>query len=221
MSQPVCVVVGYGPGVGQGTAAAFGQAGFRLGLVARTPAKLAAAAEALRGIGPAVEIVAGDAGDERSLTAAIGQLAEKLGPPAVLVYNAVAFRPAPPTAVTAEQLVADFRTNVAGALVAAAAVLPGMRARKAGAVLFTGGGWALYPDAAVSSTAIGKAGLRHLALMLHQELAGSGVRAGTLTVMGQVAPGTPFDPEKIGAAFVAMATAPADRFQPEVQFRGA
>jgi NAD(P)-dependent dehydrogenase (short-subunit alcohol dehydrogenase family) len=137
------------------------------------------------------------------------------------VYNAVAFRMAPPTAITTDQLVADFRTNVAGALAAANFVLPAMKARRGGAVLFTGGGWALYPSAAVASTAIGKAGLLHLALMLSEELQGSGVRAGTVTIMGQVAAGTAFDPNRIGEAFVTAYRRPLDQFEPEIQFSGA
>jgi NAD(P)-dependent dehydrogenase (short-subunit alcohol dehydrogenase family) len=221
MATSTCIVVGYGPGNGQGIARAFGAAGFRLGLIARSPARQAAALAELRQAGHAAELFAGDAGDEGALTAAIRQAVERLGPPAVLVYNAAAFRMAPPTRVTAADLVADFRTNVAGALAAANAVLPGMKARGSGAVLFTGGGWALYPDAAVCSTAIGKAGLRHLALMLQQELQSTGVRAGTVTVMGQVKAGTAFDPDTIGAAFVELYRRPADGYQPELQFTGA
>ena len=220
MEHRVCIIVGYGPGLGHGVATAFGKAGFRLGLIARTPSKQSAAVDALRRDGHTVEVSAGDAGDEASLKKAIEDVATKLGPPAVLVYNAVAFRMATPTDLTAEVLVEDFRTNVAGALVATNAVLPAMKERRSGAVLFTGGGWALYPSAAVSSTAIGKAGIRHLALMLNEELIGTGVRAGTVTVMGQIEPGTPFDPLKIGEAFLSMATEPAEAFRAEVQFTG-
>ncbi len=220
MGNQVCIVVGYGPGLGHGVATAFGKAGFQLGLIARTPSKQAAAVDALRRDGRSVEVAAGDAGDEASLKKAIDQVVAKLGAPSVLVYNAVAFRMAPPTALAADELVQDFRTNVAGALVAANAVLPAMKAKRAGAVLFTGGGWALYPSAPVSSTAIGKAGIRHLALMLNEELTGTGVRAGTVTVMGQIEPGTLFDPEKIGDAFLTMATGPAEAFRAEVQFTG-
>jgi NADP-dependent 3-hydroxy acid dehydrogenase YdfG len=221
MSLPVCTIVGYGPGNGQGIARAFGRAGFSLGLLARSPAKLAGPLAELRAAGHTAELIAADAGDQASLLAGLGTIRDRLGEAEVLVYNAVAFRMAPPTAITADDLVADFRTNVAGALVAANFVVPAMKARRSGAVLFTGGGWALYPSAAVASTAIGKTGLRHLALMLAEELQGSGVRSGTITVMGQVAEGTAFDPDLIGAAFVEAYRKPLDQFEPEIQFRGA
>lgn len=221
MTQPLAVVVGFGPGVGFGTARAFGRAGFALALLSRTPAKQEAAVGELADAGYAAAGFRADAADPASLATALDQARARFGEPEVLVYNAVAFRQATPTALTPEHLVEDFRTNVAGALAAANLVLPVMIARRAGAVLFTGGGWALYPSAEVASTAIGKAGVRHLALMLSEELQGTGVRAGTVTVLGQVAAGTPFDPDRIGQAFVDLYRRPAESFRPEVLFDGA
>lgn len=95
-----------------------------------------------------------------------------------------------------------------------------MRSQGEGSLLFRGGGWSLYPDANVSSTAIGKAGVRHLSLMLAQELEGTGVRAGTVTILGQVQAGTPFDPVRIGQAFLRMHQQPPEEFVPELKFTG-
>lgn len=81
MGSQVCIVVGYGPGLGHGVATAFGKAGFQLGLIARTPSKQAAAVDALRRDGRTVEVAAGDAGDEVSLKKAIDQVVAKLGAP--------------------------------------------------------------------------------------------------------------------------------------------
>lgn len=96
-----------------------------------------------------------------------------------------------------------------------------MRTRQAGTILFTGGGWALYPAAFVAATAIGKAGQRHLALMLAEELAHTGVRAGTLMIMGQVKAGTAFDPSLIGQSVLAMCQRPTAAWTAEVHFTGA
>lgn len=219
--SPVCLIVGFGPGIGHGTALAFARAGYRLALISRDAAKSAPALAELRAAGHTVELLPADAANPQSLTSAISALSAKLGNPDVLIYNAVAYRPALPTTLTTDDLLNDFRTNVAGALLAAQTVLPHMRSKNAGALLFTGGGWALYPDASVASTAIGKTGLRHLALMLAQELAPTHIRAGTLTVLGPVAPNTPFDPTLIGQAYLQMATCPLSQFTPEVQFKGA
>ncbi|MGI9167265.1 MAG: SDR family NAD(P)-dependent oxidoreductase [Pyrinomonadaceae bacterium] len=71
MSTPLCVVVGFDPGVGLGIARAFGGAGFRLGLVARTPSKLTDVVRGLSDAGVDVSFIAADASDESSVTEAI------------------------------------------------------------------------------------------------------------------------------------------------------
>ena len=59
----------------------------------------------------------------------------------------------------------------------------------------------MYPDASVSATAIGKAAQRHLALTLAQETLSTDIKTGTLLIMGQVEPNSPFAPEKIAQTF--------------------
>jgi hypothetical protein len=63
--------------------------------------------------------------------------------------------------------------------------------------------------------------LRSLTLTLAQELADMGIRVGMVSIMGQVASGTPFDPNKIGEAFLELHRQPADKFQAEMLFQGA
>ena len=138
----------------------------------------------------------------------------------MLVYNALSATFGKPSTLAPETLVTDFRVNVTGALAAVRAVLPGMKTRGHGSILFTGGGWALQPWDEAASPSIGKAGLRSLAFTLAQELHGTGVRVGTVTICGEVAPGTPFDPDKIGEIFLAMHRAPENEFQTEVVFKG-
>ncbi|MGH8865910.1 MAG: SDR family NAD(P)-dependent oxidoreductase, partial [Burkholderiales bacterium] len=178
----------------------------------------------LRGLSAAgvdVSCIAADASDESSLTEAIHRLQPEAGDTEMLAYNAVSPTFGKPTTLTPAKLVEDFRVNVAGGLAAALAVVPAMRARKSGCILFTGGGWAHYPWDEAASIGIGKAGLRNLAATLSQELAGDGVRVGMVSIMGQVAPGTPFDPAKIGEAFLRAYYSPANEFKSEVLFKGA
>jgi NAD(P)-dependent dehydrogenase (short-subunit alcohol dehydrogenase family) len=77
-----------------------------------------------------------------------------------------------------------------------------MQARSRGSILFTGGGFALYPSPQAPALSLGKASIRALALILAQELAPAGVRVGTVTIMGTVTPGTSLDPNRIAAAFL-------------------
>jgi NADP-dependent 3-hydroxy acid dehydrogenase YdfG len=219
MSKPLCIIVGYGAGVGQGIALAFGKAGFRLGLIARNPTKLAEPLRQLTDAGIEAVLKAADAGDENALTSAISAISADEGAD-VLVYNAVSATLGKPSTLSASQLVNDFRVDVVGALVAAQTVLPSMRSRRIGCILFTGGGWAHYPWDQVASIGIGKSGLRSLALTFAQELADSGVRVGLISIMGQVAPGTQFDPGSIGQAFLKVYERPPSEHEPELLFKG-
>ncbi len=79
MSKPLCIVVGYGAGVGQGIALAFGKAGFRLGLIARNPTKLAEPLRQLTDAGIEAVLKAADAGDENALTSAISAISADEG----------------------------------------------------------------------------------------------------------------------------------------------
>jgi short-subunit dehydrogenase len=216
MSKPLCTIVGFGSGVGLGVARAFGQAGFQLALVSRNPEKYADALKNLAVAGIEAKTVTTDVSDEGALKAAI----TSQGTPEVLVYNAVSGNYGKPTALTGEMAIADFQVNVVGALIAANAVLPGMQAQSKGSILFTGGGWAHYPWDGAASMSIGKAGLRSLAMTLAQELQSTTIRVGLVSIMGQVASGTAFDPEKIGVAFLDMHQRPADGYETEFMFQG-
>jgi NAD(P)-dependent dehydrogenase (short-subunit alcohol dehydrogenase family) len=220
-SAPLLTLVGFGPGNGLGIARAFGAAGYRLALLSRTPAKSADALVALTAAGYSAEAFAADAGNPTALATTLDAVAAKHGATEVLVYNALALSFGRPTTMTPATLAADFAVNVGGALAATLAVLPAMQAKKSGVVLFTGGGWALYPAAEAASASLGKAALRNLAFTLAEELQDTGVRVGTVTIMGPVKAGTPFDPDKIGRAFLDYSRHPATQFKPELMFTGA
>lgn len=215
-----CIIVGFGTGVGLGMARAFGNAGFQLGLIARNPSKYTDTIAALAAEGITATMAAADVSDEPALKQAIAKLQQAQGAAEVLVYNAVSPTFGKPTTLTASQLSQDFLVNVVGALVAVQAVLPDMKSRRQGSLLFTGGGWAHYPWDDASAIGMGKAALRNFTLTLAQELADTGIRVGMVSIMGQVAPGTSFDPDRIGEAFLAMHNQPPEGYQPEFLFQG-
>jgi short-subunit dehydrogenase len=74
-----------------------------------------------------------------------------------------------------------------------------------GAILTSGGGFALQPAAWRSSLSFSKAALRNLATSLAQELEPQGVRVGTVTICGLIKPNTAFSPEQIAEEFFAIA----------------
>ncbi|MBR0655521.1 SDR family NAD(P)-dependent oxidoreductase [Plastoroseomonas arctica] len=212
MSRPVCAIVGFGAGVGAAVARRFAAGGFDVLGLARDPSRHAGLA------GPGIKMAMADAADPSSLAQALPAGTE------VLVYNAYAATMAQggPSSLSPEAITADFAVNVAGALAAARAVLPGMRAAVRGTILFTGGGLALDPTGwlPAASLAIGKAGLRSLAQTLHAELAPQNIHAGTVTIAGTVAAGTAFDPDRIAEAFWDLHSDPPGGFRAELIFRG-
>jgi NAD(P)-dependent dehydrogenase (short-subunit alcohol dehydrogenase family) len=214
------VIVGYGPGVGAALAEAFGREGHPLALIARDASKLRQAVEALQREGRTATSAVADAGDDGALSTALQTVTDTLGHAQILVYNAAHRRPGPVLETTPAALVDDFRLDVVGALVATQALSPAMIARGGGTLLFTGGGLALHPSPQAPSLSIGKAGLRALALMLAHELAPAGIRVGTVTIAGMVAPGTAFAPQRIAEAFMALHRGAPDPSTAEIVFRG-
>src|SRR5258708_21952470 len=144
--QPLCTIVGMGPGLGLALADRFARAGFRIGMIAR-PAKSFDEAKALLAkIGVASFGISADAGSDISLTDGLKQLHGQAGNTEVLVYNAGAGRPARPSALRPDEAIADFRISAVGALVAIQQVAPAMIQVGKGTILLTGGIFALTPD---------------------------------------------------------------------------
>jgi NAD(P)-dependent dehydrogenase (short-subunit alcohol dehydrogenase family) len=113
MAKPLCIIVGFGPGNGLALAKAFGREGFQLALLARNPSKHAALTETLAKEDFTAKSFAADAGNEDSLALALAQAERELGETGLLIYNAIAPTFLKPTQLTPDQLVADFRVNVA------------------------------------------------------------------------------------------------------------
>jgi len=195
------VVVGAGPGVGLAVARRFGREGMRVALVARRAEALTAHCEELAKGGAEARGYAADVSDFAALDAALGRIDQELGAPEVLVYNAAVLKPGQPSSTSPDSLIADFRVNVAAALASAQHVIPAMRERGRGTILFTGGGLALEPYPAYASLAVGKAAMRNLCFSLAAELGPQGIHVATVTICGFVKPGTHFDPDKIAEAY--------------------
>jgi NADP-dependent 3-hydroxy acid dehydrogenase YdfG len=106
-----------------------------------------------------------------------------------------------------------------GLLVAAQVAAPAMQAAGGGTILFTGGGFADHPLPALATISLGKAALRSAATMLGADLAGDGVRVASITIAGQVAPGTAFDPERIAQTYWTIVQSD-DAWQAEFRFEG-
>lgn len=127
------------------------------------------------------------------------------GQPSVLLWNAAVW--AESTALTLEP--GDFdrqlRLGLTGALTAIQVAAPSIAAG-GGSIILTGGGLALAPQfgGAVPALTAVKSALRGFVHASAPEFASKGIRLGTVTIAGQVAPGSAFDPDRIAEAFWSM-----------------
>ncbi|HSM80859.1 MAG TPA: SDR family NAD(P)-dependent oxidoreductase [Nodosilinea sp.] len=182
----ICVIVGMGEGNGMAIARRFAKEGFTIAMVARNEDKLKGYQSTLQTEGIISHYYLADAGDEAVLMTAFEAIQTQLGTPDVLVYNAAVPRMESVLQTSYDTLVNDFRANVAGAMACVQAVLPAMQAQQKGTLLFTGGGFALYPDPNFVSLSLGKAGIRVLASTLYAALKDSPIKVGTVTICGTV-----------------------------------
>ena len=192
------LVIGAGPGLGSAIAHRFAQGGYHLTLLARHTDGLAKLASDLADAGAAASTVAADASDPEGLRATLTSLYASTGAPGVLVYNASMLTPGSLLSSDVARLHQAYDVDVVGATQAAA---PAMRAAGGGTILFTGGGWADHPGPAWGTVSLGKAALRSAATMLGADLAGDGIRVASITIAGQIQPGTPFSPDQIAEKY--------------------
>ena len=156
--KPVALIIGMGRGLSAALAMRFAQGGFAIAGFARNPDASAELAATMAERGHQVVLRAVDASDAGSLTQAIAAIEAELGPVEVLIYNAYRATIGLPSEVPVDQVVEDFRVNVAGALAAIHAVLPGMRQRGKGSILLTGGGLALDPTGWLPAASLARFG---------------------------------------------------------------
>lgn len=217
--KPLAIVAGVGPGLGLALSRRFAGEGYRVAMIARR-------AEALDGY--AAETGAdsaghpGDLGDPADVARVMREIRDRHGPAALLIYNASVWNPTPAMEIAPADFQRDLSLCVTGALAAAQAVFADMRAAGGGLMLFTGGGLALAPQhgTPAPSLAAGKSALRGLVLAMAPELRKAGIRAGTITIAGTIAPGGPFDPERIAERFAEFASLPRDDDTAEIVYRG-
>lgn len=196
--KPTIIVCGYGSGISDAVARRFGREGFAVALVARTAARVSAAAESLAEAGITAKGFAVDLGNSEAVRALVSDVHASLGPVSVLHWNAYAGAGDLTTASIAE-LQGALDVSVLGLIAAVQAALPDLTAAK-GSVLVTGGGLALYDpkiDAmavqwGAMGLAVAKAAQHKTVGLLSQKLASTGVYVGEVVVLGAVK-GTAFD----------------------------
>jgi NAD(P)-dependent dehydrogenase (short-subunit alcohol dehydrogenase family) len=207
-------------GVGGGVAQKFAQEGFFVVLTTRTETNAAPLAKAIKAQGGACMIAELDLTSERSISSAFALIRKEAGEPDVVVYNAgyIEGRELPPGTELIEHVPNEiFETAISiacrGPFLVAKEVLPAMRKRRSGSLLFSNnsnslrgrkrqpGGSLYYPRVL----------MRTLAQVLTEEYSEHGVHIANVIIDGTIdSPGTRalqrnpdalIDPARIAEAF--------------------
>ncbi|MBE2280199.1 MAG: SDR family NAD(P)-dependent oxidoreductase [Ignavibacteriaceae bacterium] len=202
MSHKLITIVGMGNGISSGVANRFAQDGFKIGMIARNLDALKYYRSGFEGLRIDSYIAQADAGNEKELISAIDSIHKQSGVTStVLLYNAAILQRANILEQNYDDIVNSFKVNVAGAIVAVRAVLPGMRTH-GGSILLTGGGFSMFPNPDYGALSLGKAGIKNLTQSLATALKGTQVKVGSVTVCGYVSQNDPkYNPTSIADEF--------------------
>ena len=197
----LCTVIGVGPGMGLAIAKKFAKQGFNLALVARRKKALEEYEKQLSTTGVKTFSFPTDVSDLDQLGSTMNKIEKEAGQSNPLIYNVSVLNPSVPSKLKIEDLIQEFKINVASALVSVKKVLPFMQKAKTGKIFLTGGGLALNPCYEYVSLGIGKAAMRSLSISLSQELKQYGIHVATITIDGMIEPGGRFDPDRIAEEY--------------------
>ncbi len=129
------LVTGATQGIGRATAFALGRAGYRVGICARTSARVDELVARLKEEGIEAAGVCADVGDAALASRAVEQIAAAIGEIGVLVNNAGVLIARPFEEMSLDDWDATMATNVRSLFLMTRAVLPAMRRRRDGAIV--------------------------------------------------------------------------------------
>jgi len=129
------LVTGATEGIGRAIAEALGRAGYRVGICSRSGEKVAATLAELRGLGIAAAGAAADVAEPDQVGRLVDEVRGALGEIDVLVNNAGVLIARPFEELTLEDWDATMATNLRSLYLTTRLVLPGMRARRRGAIV--------------------------------------------------------------------------------------
>jgi len=178
MTQPVCVIVGAGPGNGAAFARRFSRAGHQVALLARDPGGLAALSAEIPGTrGYPCDVTQAD-----QVAAAFGQIRGELGPVQTLVYNASSRHFSDIDQTTPEAFEQAWRVSALGCLLAVKQVLPDLRQAGGGSIVIIGATASLKGAAGFVGFAAAKAAQRSLAQSLARQLGPEGIHVAHIVI---------------------------------------
>jgi NAD(P)-dependent dehydrogenase (short-subunit alcohol dehydrogenase family) len=183
MSQDkVVVVAGVGPGNGTALARRFAESGRRVAMLARNKERVEALAASIAG----ARGFECDVSDASSVEACFTAVARELGEVDTLLYNAGTGVFADVETITAEQFEQAWRVNALGSLLCSREVIPAMKAKGAGDIVFIGATASRRGGKMTAAFAPAKAAQRSLAESMARSLWPAGIHVALIVVDGVV-----------------------------------
>ena len=183
-------ILGVGPGLGMSVARRFAKEGYAVGLVSRSADRHPGYLETLIASGVRAVAVAADLREPGAPARALAEITSELGPIDVVYHGPGAHDLSAPTMGILETGPADIRRAVAETVEPAAEVaslvLPVMRSRGSGSLVFVSGLSALVPLPFLGPYAPASGALLTYARTLAAAVAEDGVRVGSLVVGGLI-----------------------------------
>ncbi len=173
-AKPLALITGVGPGTGTAVARRFAKGGYRVAMLARDAARLAALEKEI----PDSIAITCDVSDRAALEAAITQV----GAPNIVVHNAVGGAWGTFLEIAPETLQQNFAVNTMALLHLAQLTAPAMVTAGEGAIIVTGNTSAQRGRAAFAGFAPTKAAQRILAESLARDLGPKGVHVAYLII---------------------------------------
>ncbi len=214
--MPICAIVGVGPRIGNGVAQAFAKRGSDIVMISRDSSHTREYGEAIRELGVAAHSVAFDATDRAATHEGFQRIIRDIGLPDVVIYNPANMVMAPFSKVSPDDMEQTWPIMLYAPMNVVASVVPAMKERGSGTLLFTGGGFGIDPSVQRAPHSIAKAALRNYAHGLFLELADAGIHAGTVTVHRPIEQGD--DMERCAQNFVALHEEPAQSWSWEKHY---
>ena len=203
MTKPVCAVVGIGPKNGASFARRFSAEGYAVALLSRKTdysSELAAQLESARAY-------ACDVTDANAIESVFADVRADLGEIDVLVYNAGSGVWANIEELSAHDFEQSWRINTMGAFLASKQVIPAMKEKRAGTIIFIGATASLRGKPFTTAFAPAKAAQRSLAQAMARHLGPMGIHVSLMIIDGGIKTPEPGDdpaaPETLDPADIA------------------
>jgi NAD(P)-dependent dehydrogenase (short-subunit alcohol dehydrogenase family) len=224
MTKPVCAVVGIGPQNGASFARRFASEGFSVALLSR---KTEYADQLADEIGSA-RAYACDVTDPAAVASAFASVVAELGEIDVLIYNAGSGVWGNIEELSAHDFEQSWRVNAMGAFLVSKQVIPAMKERRSGTIIFVGATASLRGKPFTTAFAPAKAAQRSLAQAMARHLWPSGIHVSLIIIDGGVktlgpdsdvgAPGS-LDPDDIATTAHFLSQQPRSAWSFEVDVR--